>query len=97
MKEIDTKPNRSTQRYDVALPVQLPRGSGLTRDVSTRGIYFQSGQKYDLDSQIDFTLTFGTLEQASPIQVRCRARVVRVEPRSDHVGIAAAITSVVFS
>lgn len=97
MKEIDTKPNRSTQRYDVALPVQLSRGSGLTRDVSTRGVYFQTGQNYDLDSQIDFTLTFGTLEQTPPIQVRCRARVVRVEPRSDHIGIAAAITSVVFS
>ena len=97
MKEIDTKPNRSAQRYDIALPIELPRGSGLTRDVSTHGVYFQTGQTYDVDSQIDFTLAFGTKEQAAPIQVRCHARVVRVEPRSNQVGIAAVITSVVFA
>jgi hypothetical protein len=64
--------------------------------VSTGGIYFHADQPSHLDSQIDFTLAFGAIEQA-PIQVRCHARVVRVEPRGDHVGIAAVITSVVFS
>jgi len=96
VKEIDTKPSRSAQRYHLGLPVQLPGGAGLTRDVSTGGVYFQTDQTYHLDSQIDFTLAFGAMEQA-PIQVRCHARVVRVEPRSDHVGIAAVITSVVFA
>ncbi|MGE5803465.1 MAG: PilZ domain-containing protein [Gemmatimonadota bacterium] len=97
MKEIDTKPTRSAQRYQLGLPVQLPHGAGLTRDVSTGGVYFQTAQTYHVDSQIDFTLAFGTIEPASPIQVRCHARVVRVEPRSDHIGIAVVITSVVFS
>jgi hypothetical protein len=97
MKEIDTKPSRSAQRYHLGLPVQLPGGPGLTRDVSTGGVYFQTDQTYHLDSQIDFTLAFGTMEQAPPIQVLCHARVVRVEPLRDHVGIAAVITSVVFS
>lgn len=68
-------------------------GSGLTRDVSTGGVYLQTDQAYDLDSQIDFMLTFGT----PPIHVRCHARVVRVEPRGDYIGIAAVITSVVFA
>lgn len=56
-------------------------------------MYLQTDQAYDLDSQIDFMLTFGT----PPINVRCYARVVRVEPRGDHIGIAAVITSVVFA
>lgn len=97
MKEIDTKPSRSAQRYHLGLPVQLPGASGLTRDVSTGGVYLQTDQTYHLDSLIDFTLAFGTMEQTPPIHVRCHARVVRVEPRSDHVGIAVVITSVVFA
>jgi len=93
VKEIDTKPSRSVQRYHLGLPVQLLEGSGLTRDVSTGGVYLQTDQTYHVDSQIDFTLAFGTLEPTPPIHVRCHARVVRVEP---HVGVAAVITSVVF-
>ena len=97
MKEIDTKPSRSAQRYHLGLRVQLPGGSGLTRDVSTGGVYLQTDQTYHLDSQIDFMLEFGTMEHTPPIHVRCHARIVRIEPRGDHIGIAAVITSVVFA
>jgi hypothetical protein len=96
VKEIGTKPTRSVQRYPLGLLVQLPHGAGLTRDVSIGGVYFQTAQTYHVDSQIAFTLSFGAMEQASPIQVRCHARVVRVEPRNEQIGIAAVITSVVF-
>ena len=77
--------------------VQLARGSGLTRDVSAGGVYFLTDQAYRLDSQLDLTLVFGATLPESPIQVQCQARVVRVEPRSDGVGIAAAITSFSFA
>src|SRR5439155_614372 len=42
-------------------------------------------------------LVFGATLPESPMQVQCHARVVRVEPHSDGVGIAAAITSLSFA
>jgi len=97
VKETEKKPTRSARRYVLALPVQLARGSGLTRDVSAGGVYFLTDQVYPLDSQVDLTLVFGATLPESPMQVQCHARVVRVEPHSDGVGIAAAITSLSFA
>src|SRR2546425_2117390 len=97
MNEIEKKSTRRVRRHVLALPVQLARGSGLTRDVSTGGVYFLTDQVYPLDSQVDLTLVFGATPPEPPIQVQCQARVVRVEPRSDGVGIAAAITSLSFA
>ena len=97
MNEIEQKLTRSARRYAVGLPVQLARGSGLTRDVSACGVYFLTDQAYPLDSQVDLTLVFAATPPEPPIQVQCHARVVRVEPRSDGVGIAAAITSLSFA
>jgi len=97
VNEIERKPTRSVRRHVVALPVQLARGSGVTRDVSARGVYFLTDEVYLLDSQLDLTLVFGATSPEPPIQVQCQARVVRVEPRSDGVGIAAAITSLSFA
>ena len=97
MNEIEKRPTRSVRRHVLALPVELARGSGVTRDVSTGGVYFLTDQVYPLDSQVDLTLVFGATLPESPIQVQCHARVVRVEPRSDGVGIAAAITSLSFA
>ncbi len=97
MKETEKKPTRSARRYVLALPVQLACGSGLTRDVSAGGVYFLTDQAHPLDSQLDLTLLFDATVPQSPIQVQCHARVVRVELRSDGVGIAAAITSLSFA
>src|SRR5438093_13246582 len=97
MKETEKKPTRSARRYVLALPVELARGSGLTRDVSTGGVYFLTDQVYPLDSQVDLTLVLGATPRAPPIRVRCRARVGRAEPRSNVLGIAAARTSSSFA
>ena len=97
MKESEKKATRSARRYVLALPVQLARGSGLTRDVSAGGVYFLTDQAYALDAQLDLTLVFGAPPPELPIQVQCHARVVRVESRGDDVGIAAAITSLTFA
>jgi len=97
VNDVEQKATRSARRYVVDLPVQLARGSGLTRDVSAAGVYFLTDQAYPLDSQVDLTLMFAATPPEPSIQVQCHARVVRVEPRSDHVGIAAAITSLSFA
>ena len=97
MNEIERRPTRSVRRHAIRLPVQFARGSGLTRDMSAGGVYFLTDQAYPLDSQVDLTLRFAATPPEPSIQVQCHARVVRVEPRSDHVGIAAAITSLSFA
>src|SRR3989442_13665257 len=92
MKETEKKPTRSARRYVLALPVQLARGSGLTRDVSAGGVYVLTDQAYPLDSQLDFTLLFGATLPESPIQVQGHARGIRGEPRREVVGTAAAFS-----
>src|SRR5207245_2425548 len=81
MKETEKKPTRSARRYVLALPVQLACGSGLTRDVSAGGVYLLTDQAYPLDSQLALTLLFDAMLPQPPLQVQCRAPLVRVEAR----------------
>jgi len=86
---------RATRRFALRLPVsvQHPQGvvSAFTRDVSSRGICFLIDAPFEVGAQFEFTLTLPsevTLTEA--IQVRCKARIVRVQPAADGKGTAIA-------
>jgi hypothetical protein len=83
---------RRVPRYPANLVVELEEGTGVTRDISAAGVYFETRQKPASDAPLRFTLI---LEHAEPGPVRlgCEADVVRIEPRGDAFGVAAAITS----
>jgi hypothetical protein len=63
-----------------------------TRDVSFRGLYFNSESKFEVGAEIEFVLMLPKeITLASDVKIHCTGVVVRVEPTNDHSGIAAQI------
>ena len=70
-------------------------GTGLTRDVSISGVFFETDRYLVLGEQIRLTLLLGRLSPDYPVRLQCDGRVVRVERREMQVrlGVAVAIES----
>jgi hypothetical protein len=81
---------RRGQRFKLALPVQLNDGIGMTRDISTSGIFFETENAHSIGDTIRLFLNF---EHET---LQCEARVVRVEPRNGQFGVAVELKSYVF-
>ena len=78
------------ERFKLALPLQLKNGTGITRDISTSGIFFETESAYSIGDTIRLFLNF---EHET---LQCEARVVRVEPRNGQFGVAVELKSYVF-
>jgi hypothetical protein len=63
----------------MSLPVRFPGGTGVTRDVSTSGVYFLSEGSFEEGQQVSLTITLQHADPAGPLEVTCRGRVVRAE------------------
>ena len=61
---------RKGERFKLALPVQLKNGTGMTRDISTSGIFFETESAYSIGDTIRLLLNF---EHET---LQCEARVV---------------------
>ena len=81
---------RMGERFKLALPLQLNDGTGMTRDISTSGIFFETESAYSIGDTIRLSLNF---EHET---LQCEARVVRVEPRNGQFGVAVELKSYVF-
>jgi Tfp pilus assembly protein PilZ len=81
---------RKGERFKLALRVQLKNGAGMTRNISTSGIFFETENAHSIGDTIRLFLNF---EHET---LQCEARVVRVEPRNGQFGVAVALTSYVF-
>ena len=84
---------RTARRYEVVLPLQLPAGRALTRDVSECGVYFETDEALAPGVPIHFSLVLGQAEPDARFRVDCDAEVVRVEHRYGKTCVAAHITS----
>jgi PilZ domain len=78
---------RKGKRYKFALPVQLKNGTGITCDISTSGIFFETASAYAIGDTIRLSLRF---EHET---LQCEARVVRLEPRNGQFGVAVELKS----
>ena len=81
---------RIGERFKLALPVQLKNGTGITCDISTSGIFFETESAHSVGETIRLSLNF---EHET---LQCEARVVRVEPRNGQFGVAVELVSYVF-
>jgi hypothetical protein len=81
---------RRGERYKLALPVQLKNGTGITCDISTSGIFFETESTHSVGDMFRLFLNF---EHET---LQCEARVVRVESRDGRFGIGVELTSYVF-
>jgi len=80
---------RGGERVRTALPVKLGAATGITRDVSASGIFFETDASGSLGDLISLTVEFNT-----PIgkrMLRCQGDVVRIEPLDTRVGVAVKI------
>jgi hypothetical protein len=96
----DLSDRREARRFVMTLPVRvLARDAkehelkAHTRDVSYRGLYFLTENKFEYGSEIDFILTLPEqMITVGDVNIRCHGRVVRVESTdSGKTGIAAKI------
>jgi hypothetical protein len=79
---------RRYRRYDLAIEVQVrPRKRvaapvcTVTRDISARGVYFDFAGQMDPGSELSFELQLPPeLSAGRSVRVRCRGKIVRVEP-----------------
>jgi len=63
----------------MSVPVRFPGGTGVTRDVSTSGVYFLSEGSFEEGQQVSLTITLQHVDSEGPLDVICRGRVVRAE------------------
>lgn len=91
---------RTSRRFGMSLGVTVRstgtdggfEQKGHTRDVGFRGLYFTTDADYEIGTEIEFVLTLPKeVTQANDVNIRCRGRVLRVEPYNGNRGVAARI------
>lgn len=80
---------RKEERVSASLPVDLGNATGITRDVSASGVYFEVDATYALGSEIGFAVELDT--SSGKMILRCEGEIVRIEPRDKRVGVAVRI------
>ncbi len=81
---------RANSREASALQLQLGGGgSGVTRDVSASGVFFETDIEQVAGSLIDFTIEFET--PGGPMRLKCHGQIVRTEQHGTRQGAAVKI------
>jgi Tfp pilus assembly protein PilZ len=81
---------RREERVSTVVPVDLGTTTGVTRDISASGIFFETDASYPFGSDITFRVELDTPEGRKVL--RCHGSIVRIEPRNERVGVAVKIT-----
>jgi hypothetical protein len=84
---------RKSTRFQIKLSVEFDKGTGVTRDFSGSGVYFETDQSFSPSDPLEFFMNLKHSDLGSQTRVRCRGQVVRVEPLGERMGIAVAINS----
>jgi hypothetical protein len=96
----DPTERRTSRRFTMVLPLALRlhesagplEKQGETRDVSFRGLYFWTDEKFEPGSSIEFVLTLPKeITMTRDVKIHCFGRVIRVEPHQQTRGVAARI------
>jgi Tfp pilus assembly protein PilZ len=80
---------RKDERVFTTLPVDLKNTTGLTRDVSASGVFFETDARYRLGNAIQFAVEMDT--PGGKMLLTCEGEIVRVEPRGARLGVAVKI------
>lgn len=88
-KEETGSEQRSEERVPAALPVELENATGLTRDVSPSGLYFETDGDFSAGTVISFAVNFDT--PAGKMVLNCQGEIVRVVRGKAKLGVAVKI------
>lgn len=87
---------RREPRHSGNLPVELESGEGVTRDFSGSGVFFETDRSFSPGQPIEFTMVLEHIDPVSPVRLKCRGEIIRVEKSGEKIGVAAAIHSYTF-
>jgi hypothetical protein len=89
-------PGRKEERFDTEIRVELNGGgTGIARNVSASGIFFVTDMALEAGQPVLFRLQFRDFP-SGPIEVKCSARIVRVEEQGTGRAVGASIDSFEF-
>lgn len=80
---------RGEERVATALPVMIENFTGITRDVSATGMFFETEAAFSTGSAIRFVVEID-VDRRKRI-LRCQGTIVRVENRDSLLGVAVKI------
>ncbi len=86
---------RRAARFSIAIPVEVEGGTGVTRDVSLSGVFFETDRVFVRGERIRVTLILQRASPDHPVRLQCEGQVMRVERRQPELrlGVAIAIDS----
>ena len=84
---------RTAPRFPGQLPVMTECGKGLTRDLSSNGIYFETDGPLASAQSIEFSIFLEHLYPDRPVCIKCKGSIVRVEKSGQRIGVATTIDS----
>lgn len=82
-------------RYRIESTIAVEGGIGRTRDLSSKGVYFETALHLAVGDTIAIVFPFEQTGQGA--SVKCSASVVRVERLGERFGVAATYEPVAFS
>jgi hypothetical protein len=95
MEPVTDKPDerRRGWRYPLNLGVSLGRSTGLSRDVSASGVFFETDASVSPGQVITFSFTLNDVYPELRLALQCKGKIVRVEQHEGRLGVAATIES----
>jgi hypothetical protein len=88
---------RREGRYKGNLAVTFEGGTGITRNFSSSGIFFETDCSFIANQPMEFTLLLNYMDSEHPVHVKCKGESVRVEQYGQKTGVAATIDSYTIS
>lgn len=82
---------RQGLRYPIELPVEVGQAAGRTRNISFSGIYFETEDTFSPETSIELTLLWEPTLLSTPMRIKCKGQVVRVERHEGKLEVAIAI------
>jgi hypothetical protein len=76
---------RRYTRFDAQLPVLIDEGQGVTRDISTNGIFIIQSDQQEMGTPINFWVQMNT--SVGAIKLRGEGEICRIEQTGDQVGL----------
>lgn len=82
---------RRDPRFRATFPVEIEPAGGVTIDMSSSGIAFESTHPYQPGDEISLRILLSRPGSGPTLELRCRGRVVRVEPGEEKARVAATV------
>ena len=84
---------RQAFRYPIRLRAELEQGSGMTRDISTSGVFVETDHAFSIGNSIRLTLVLEPTFHGVPTHLHCQGKIVRVQQDEGKQGVGIAFTS----